>query len=193
MPQPLTPAAAPPLSQRRRIHYVDRKLQMRLLLALVVLEIVVLSVAGWVLYHRLDTLVEESIYRVHHTAERSMFASLLSSALQVVAGMLAANVLALLVAKQIWSAHVNRILGALGDELDKARRLDFSAGAQAEPLHPVVVTAQAWRAAERQRHVALREALDAWGRALQSETATDEERRAALLACRRPLPARKTT
>jgi len=55
---------APGQAHHRKIHYIGHVLQKRLLIALVALETITLSVAGAILYFRLNTIVDESLYCV---------------------------------------------------------------------------------------------------------------------------------
>ena len=188
MNRSVAPAAEPVPPHRRKIHFVDHVLQMRLLVALVLLEIVVLSVAGYVLYRRLDAVVEASLYRVHLHDGPSMYASMMNVAFEVVGGMLLVNLLALVVADRLWARYVGRIVRSLRDELDLAKRLDFGAGTRPAAEHKVVALARAWREAEGARMKALRTSVSDLGAMIDRRDSTVAQRREALLACRRHLP-----
>lgn len=174
------------LSQRRqrKIRYIDQDLQKRLLIALVALEVVVLLVAGAILYVRLNIVADESLYRIHLTSRPSMFSVMLKESVQILGGLVVANLLALFVAKRIWSRYVNGIVAALRDLLSRSRDLDLRADPVLPTRHPVLERALAWRSAERARHLALREALE-----ILDKAAPNTEFRACLVALRGHLPA----
>ena len=67
-----TPSSQPGSVHQRKIHYIDHVLQKRLLVALVLLEIIIVSAAGALLYYRLNAIVEENLYRIHFDSQPSM-------------------------------------------------------------------------------------------------------------------------
>lgn len=172
----------------RKIHYIDHVLQKRLLIALVILELIVLSIAGAILYVRLNTIVDESLYRIHFTGQASMFAVLLKESLLILGGLVAVNLLALFAADRIWSHYVDGILLALRGLLSRTRDLDLRDDARVPQRHRVLALALAWRDAERTRHLALRESLEAIERFAAERSLPDAALRAALLAMRLHLP-----
>jgi hypothetical protein len=144
---PETPRSAP--LHQRRIHYIDFKLQKRLLIALVVMELVVLCIAGAILYYRLNAIVDENLYRVHIADQPSMFFILFTEALQIIGGLVAVNLAALLAADRIWAHYVRGIMDSLRHLLNKSRTLDFSPDDEDPLQHPVIELALAWRGKER--------------------------------------------
>lgn len=142
-------------AHHRRIHYIDHVLQRRLMMALVVLELIVLAIAGAFLYIRLDAIVEESLYRTHLAAQPAMFPLLLREAMKIVAGMILANLAALLVADRIWVTYVYGIRTALRELLTASRELDFRDVPEMEIGHRVIADAMQWRVSERTRIAAL--------------------------------------
>lgn len=184
--RPISPAQ----SRQRKIHYIDQDVQKWLLVSLVVLEVMILSVAGAILYARLNFVAEESLYRIHFTSGPSMFSVLLKESVPILAGMVVANLLALFVANRIWARYVNGIVAALRDLLSRSRDLDLQADPLVPMQHPVLDHALAWRSAERARHLALREALETLEKAAANTALSNSEFRACLLALRGHLPAR---
>ena len=89
---------------RRHIHYVDHTLQKWLLLALVVMEAVLVSLAIWALYKALGTIIDEDMYRVHYSASTQLLPLLIKEGSVVLGWMLLANLLALFVADRIWAS-----------------------------------------------------------------------------------------
>lgn len=139
----------------RHIHYIDHVLQRRLMVALVVLEVIVLAVAGATLHARLDAIVEENLYRTHLATQPAMFPLLLGEAMKIIAGMVAANLVALLAADRIWVGHVFSIRATLRALLSASRELDFRDTPEIEVAHRVHADAMQWRVSERTRIAAL--------------------------------------
>ena len=135
-----TKNTATPLSQphQRKIKYIDHVLQKWLLIALVVLEVLVLSVAGAILHIRLNAIVDESLYRIHFSGQHSMYTNLLNESLRIIGGMIATNVLALFVADRIWTHYVRSILSPLRVLLTHTRELDFQPDPDVAQRHKVL-------------------------------------------------------
>lgn len=182
-------SSQPGQTHHRRIHYIDHVLQKWMLIALVVLEVVVLSVAGAILYVRLNIIADESLYRIHFAGQPSMFSVLLKESLQVLGGLVAANLVALFVADRIWTHYVRGIVHALRGLLSRTRALDLRADAdQLAPRHKVLALAQGWRLAERARHLALRESFAELERVAAQTSVAPDQLRACLLNLRGHLP-----
>jgi hypothetical protein len=169
----------------RKIKYIDHVLQKWLLVALVVLEIVVLSAAGAFLYVRLNAIVDASLYRIHFAGQPSMFSLLLSESLQIVGALILVNMLALLVADRIWARYVSGILDTLRGLISRTQGFDLGTDAGVPERHKIISLALQWRSAERDRHLHLRQSLDHMG---AQKTASVETYRAGLLAFRGQLP-----
>jgi len=175
-------------SHDRKVKYIDHAIQKWLLIALVILELIVLSVAGAVLYFRLNAIVEENLYRIHFDNQHSMLSVLLVESLWIIGGMIVVNLLALFAADRIWVRYVNSILKDLRGLLTSTRELDFrNASADVRQRHEVLALSVAWRKAERARHVALRKSIDLLA---TQNSSNAEEFRNSLLAVRAHLPDR---
>lgn len=141
----------PTLPNRRRIHYVDHRLQKWLLLALIVMETVLVSLAIWALYRALDTVIDEEMYRVHYSTGTQVLPLLIKEGAAVLGWMLLVNVLALLAADRIWAVLVNDILKKLGRLMRASQNLDFARQEEISDNHPVLGQALTWRQAQAQR------------------------------------------
>lgn len=178
-------AQHPYQSHKRTIKYIDHVMQKWLLVALVILEVIVLSLAGAYLYVRLNTIVDESLYRIHFAGQPSIFSILLSESLRIVGGMIAVNLVALLLADRIWCHYVNGVLYVLRSLFERARILDFQTDPDLPHRHKSIALALDWRRVERERHMALLQSLDF----LDTLVASSEgEFRDGLLAFRAHLP-----
>ena len=186
----LPKSSTPGQPHQRNVTYIDQALQKWLLVALVVLEVLILVGAGAVLYFRLDAAVEDSLYRVHMAGQPSMLSVLLKESVQIVVGLIAVNLIALLVADRIWARHVRGILGALRIILQSVRDLDLREETVSEisPRHEILVVGLEWHRTERKRHLALRKSIAALEHMAKQSNTSDDAFRAGLLALCHELP-----
>lgn len=141
---------------KRRIIYVDDKVQKGLLIALVTLEVLLIAVTLWVLYVQMGEVVDANLYRVHFSDKPNVYPLLLKTILGGVIGMIAINVLVLWIAGWVWMRHVNSIIKPFRELVGKVEALDFSEDAAAHVPHQVVDLALSWRRTKRQRLLKLR-------------------------------------
>lgn len=179
------PSSAPGSPHSRKIHYIDHVLQKWLLIALVALEVIVLSVAGGILYWKLSQVADEALYRIHFGQQPSLFSVLLKEAMWVLTGLVTVNLLALFMADRIWVRYVRSIVLSLRDLLAKSRELDFSEDTEMLRRHKVVTLALDWRHHERARLLMMRDLIQA---ASTDTLATNDEFRDRLLVLRQHLP-----
>lgn len=167
---------------RRRIRYIDRTLQRRLLAAFILLE-VLLVVAGLLYLHSsLEAVLEESLYRIHLADAEPIFSLLLRETALVLGGLLLVNLAVLGFANWLWTRYVDSILRPFSGLLARTAGLDLSEDAGIPPRHQVLVLALAWRAAERARCRRIRAAIGS----LSGDTAP--QTRAALERIKAELP-----
>ena len=186
----LPKSSTPEQSHQRNVTYIDQALQKWLLVALVALEVLILLGAGAILYFRLDAAVEDSLYRVHLASQPSMLSVLLKESVQIVVGLIAVNLIALLVADRIWARHVRGILGALRIILQSVRDLDLREETVSEisPRHEILIVGLEWHRTERKRHLALRKSIAALEHMAKQSNTSDDAFRAGLLALCHELP-----
>ena len=141
---------------RRQIHYVDKSIQRSLLIALVALEVILVCVSTWVAYWHLNTLIEDSLYRVHLVQTGPILMRLVTNGFAVLGLFALVNLIALMLAQRIWSRHENLVLNSFTDLIDKTRQLDFSSDLANTQQHEVLALAITWRTRERNRFTAIR-------------------------------------
>ena len=144
---------------KRRIIYVDDKVQKGLLIALVMLEVLLIAGALWMMYLQMCEVVDANLYRVHFSATPNIYPLLLKTALIGVLGLIAINVLVLWIAGWMWARHVDSILKPFRELIGKDEALDFSEDAPMVNPHKVVELALAWRHSRRQDLHRLREKI----------------------------------
>lgn len=161
---------------RRRIRYIDRALQKRLLTGFILLE-VLLVVAGLVYLHgSLEAVLEENLYRIHLADAEPIFSLLLRETALVLGGMLLANLAVLGGANWLWARYVDSILQPFAGLLERTAGLDLAEDVGIAPRHRVLVLALAWRAAERTRCLRIRAAVSSLSDDTAPQTRTALER-----------------
>ncbi|MBF0153178.1 MAG: hypothetical protein HQL64_05510 [Magnetococcales bacterium] len=165
---------------RKRV-YVDARIQMRMLIALLVLEIVLAAGGVVYLYFRFEAIIEESLYRIHH-ATQDIFSLLSEEMGWVVLGMLLINLAGLLAADRVWIWYVKRVLGTFTTLAVKVSDLDFSPDQVSPDQHVALDLMLAWRQKERDRARAIRTIL------AHADTTNNEQLAARLRELRANLP-----
>lgn len=159
MPRPMNTHSTQPDLTKRHIRYIDVSVQKWLLIALVALEILLVTGALWVLYLQLIGTVEANLYRAHSVGKPDIY-PLLQTALIGLGSFLIINLIALWIADRLWARRLKLILQPFMELMHKAEKLDFSADAQESKPHKVVELAHIWRTTERQRLINLRTAIN---------------------------------
>ena len=173
---------------KRRIIYVDASVQKWLLVALVLLEIILISGALWLLYVQMINTIEANLYRAHAVAKPDFY-SLMRVALIGLGGLLVINVFVLWLADRLWARQLASIIKPLMAMVSKVEMLDFSADVPVTRQHEVVNLAHAWRNTERQRLLNLRTAINQLDVLTETLTAAQQgQMRATLEAIRKLLP-----
>ena len=144
--------------RRRRTRYIDAPLQ-RWLWLVVALEVVVAAACVGLLYCRLNGVIEANLYRIHFSSVPSIVPVLLHDGFMLLLLFIAGNIIALLVATFIWAYYVHGIVLEFTALVEKTHRLDFCADKSAQARHEVLSRAMQWRAMERERLTAIRQAV----------------------------------
>lgn len=175
----------PSRPHRRRRHYIDARLQGRLLVWLVAGELLLFAAAliavGW----GMDAAVEASLYRVHQSSDS--LPVLLRQLAWIVPIVLVVNLLAVAWAERRWRRRVTDILARLEPMLARIGRGDLRPLPDAPDSgdHPVLAAARDWHDRERARFLAARRIIDD----LPEDPGTDPEAiRKALAELKRVLP-----
>jgi len=144
---------------KRRIVYVDDKVQKGLLIALVTFEVLLIAGTLWMMYVQMGEVVDANLYRVHFSEQPNIYPLLFKTALAGVIGLIAINVLVLWVAGWVWARYVDSILKPFRELIEKVEALDFSEDAVVVIPHRVVDLALAWRRSKRHELLELRKEI----------------------------------
>lgn len=144
---------SPPEPERR---YVDFRIQMRMLIALVILETGLAGGGVGYLYWRFKTIIEENMYRIHH-APQNAFSQLMEETGWVILVMLGINLVGLYLADRLWGGYVRKVLGTFTALAVKVTDLDFRPDTESPDQHASLDLMLEWRQKERMRALAVRE------------------------------------
>lgn len=144
---------------RRRLRIVDHSLQQSMLVALVLMETVIVSLAIWALYRALAAIVDDNLYRIHFQGGVDMLSLLVREGAPILGAMLAINCAALLAADRIWAHYVGGIIGTLAQMMSAAARLDFSGAYDSAFHHKVLNQARVWHGMQAARLEQLRDLI----------------------------------
>jgi hypothetical protein len=144
---------------RRKLRYVDEALQKFLLIGLVALESGLAAGLAWMMYRRLDRIVQDNLFRVHLADAGPVLGQLVHEAIILLAVFAVANLLVVLLVEIVWRRHVHSITRLFGRLMDKTARLDFTADPEIGDAHQVVHLAASQRAQDRTRLAEIRRQL----------------------------------
>jgi hypothetical protein len=146
-------------STKRRIIYVDDRIQMWLLVALVTLEVLLITGTLWMLYIQMSEVLEANLYRIHFSQKQSIYPLLLKTILIGLVGLITVNALMLWLISWAWTRHVDSILNPFRNLVSKVEALDFREDEPMKIPHKVVELTLAWRYSNRQQMLILRQAI----------------------------------
>jgi len=144
------------MPHHRRIRYVDERLQKLFLFGLVALEAVLAGAMAWLMYHHLNQVIEDNMFRVHLSNVPSALELMMNKATLLLTVFSAVNLLALIVANLVWRAYVNSILRKLDHLMAKTLGLDFTIDPQNGDRHQVLELGEKQRNQERIRLMGIR-------------------------------------
>lgn len=147
------------IHHRRKIHYVDETLQKFLLIGLVLLEAGLAAGLTWIMFSRLNQIIEDSLYRVHLGDGVPILAQLTHEALILLGIFSVANLIALLLVDFVWRRYINSILRLFMQLMGKTSQLDFTDDPEMSDRHQVLDLAETQRDQDRIRLTAIRDQL----------------------------------
>lgn len=177
--------------QQRRRQFIDARLQGRLLVALVLLEVSMLGLATLYLYLRFDAIIDANLFMIHRSAQTELLPEFLQQMGWVVLVMSVVNTLALLAAHALWIGHIKRVVKAFRLRLARIGELDLRPLPQSDTIeHNVIDSIEAWRSHEQQRLQQIHLLLDQLGHAGAIDRTRTGEQLADLRQLLKPFPTR---
>lgn len=153
------------VKRTRSRHYVDFVIQLWMLIALIVMEVLLVAAGVTYLYFSFNKILEAGLYRIHHTGHPSSLSQMLIESGMVIITMVVVNLIALIIADRIWVRYVRSILESFLDLGYRTIAFDLRpddnpAIARRRAHHRVIDLMVAWRDHEFKRATHIRSALD---------------------------------
>lgn len=140
------------MNHRRKKIFVDNRLQGRLILAMVIVEMVILAVAMFYLNYRFASIIEDNLYSIHRSSQEDMLLVFASQIGWVVFEMGVLNVMMLFTAHYFWSQQIGTVVEVFRKELSLIRSLNFSKPDHVDkPIHELLTLVELWFSSERKR------------------------------------------
>ena len=152
MPRPMTQLSINTGQQPRKRRFIDSRLQGRMLIALVLLEVTMLLVAMIYLYQSFSSIIDANLFTIHRTAQRSLLSEFLEQMGWVLLVMSITNTLALFGAHALWAGYIRRVIQSFRWRLQRIGSLNLRAQEAPETVdHLVLEGLELWRVQEQVR------------------------------------------
>lgn len=139
------------MSERRRQYYTDQKLQGYLLVALVSVQLGLVTVLLYFLHGDINTLIEQHIYRIH-SKEASSWPEIFRLLAITMSTFLILNIFLLFLAHTFWSRYLKGTISEFSLVLDRIVSRNFSgASLSVKSGHIMMQLAQQWFSKEQLR------------------------------------------
>lgn len=148
------------MKQQRRKHFIDSRLQGRLILLMVALEIIILAAAMFYLDYRFAHLIEHDLYSIHRINQADMLSAFAEQIGWVVFEMVILNAMMLFIAHYIWSRQISSVVQVFRNDLYQIRSLQFIELEHVKnPVHELLTLLDRWYTNERNRIAALKQEI----------------------------------
>lgn len=145
--------------QRKKI-LIDSRLQGRLILSMVLIEILILITAMFYLNHRFSVIIEHDLYAIHRSSQHDMLSAFAELIGWVIFGMGLLNAVMLFIAHYIWSQQLSSVMHIFRNVLHQIRSLQLTPVEQgAKPVHELLILLDIWYSKERGRIKAIKQEI----------------------------------
>jgi hypothetical protein len=144
--------------QRRR-YFIDRIVQGRLVISLILLELLIFGTAMWFVYTDLQHHIDTNLYRVHQVQLDSL-PVLINSLMHIIPWIILVNVLAIIIVDKIWAGYVRKIVFELEKIFFDLKNLNIKQPVKINGEHEVITQAKNYLFNEYQRNQSIRELVD---------------------------------
>lgn len=149
------------MKQQRRKRFIDSRLQGRLILLMVALEIIILSTAMFYLNYRFANIIAHDLYSIHRINQADMLSAFAEQIGWVVFEMGILNAMMLFIAHYIWSRQISSVVQEFRNDLYQIRSLQFIELEHAKkPVHELLTLLDLWYSKERKRVAALKNEIE---------------------------------
>jgi len=164
---------------QRSSSYVDGRIQGRLVAAILLFEVLLITAGMLFLYYDLNQVIEDQLFRVHPGRQEGQ-PILVQHLMLVIPAIVAANVMLVALIEWLWSGYISKIIWPLRHALEAFAMLDFRHRPAPVVQHEVLDKTGDWIQDERLRCAQLRqlvEELDAGMDVSDAKRLLDEMRR----------------
>jgi hypothetical protein len=149
------------MKQQRKKRFIDSRLQGRLILLMVALEIIILATAMFYLNFRFAGLIEHDLYSIHRISQDDMLSAFAEQIGWVVFEMGILNAMMLFIAHYIWSRQISSVVQVFRNDLYHIRSLQFIELEHInKPVHELLTLLDLWYSKERKRIASLKEVVE---------------------------------
>jgi hypothetical protein len=148
------------MKQQRKKIFIDSRLQGRLILLMVALEIIILAAAMFYLDYRFANLIEHDLYSIHRLNQADMLSAFAKQIGWVVFEMGILNAVMLFIAHYIWSRQISSVVQVFRNDLYQIRSLQFiELDHFKKPVHELLTLLDLWYSKERRRIAAVKQEI----------------------------------
>ncbi len=140
---------------KRHIHYINPAIQKRLIISMVVIELILISLTIFWLYHDINYLIEDNMFRVHaqNNLTPGFFAVRLAQAAFV---LLIINIIISSLAVWYWKNYIINIITPLEEIAALIQKLDFTKRPDISEPHETIQIASEWLSKEKNKFIEIR-------------------------------------
>ncbi len=140
---------------KRHRHYISPAIQKQLIIALVVIEVLLVSVTVLWLYHDLSQLIDANMFKIHIQTRLSVeFFTL--RLLQVASILLIINVIFASLIVWYWRNGIKYIIAPIDNITDRIQKLDFTTEPEVSVHHKAAQAAVQWFKREKNKLIEVR-------------------------------------
>ena len=162
-------------SGMRKKTYISHQIQGSLLLALIVFEVILISLAILYLYFRFNDIMDQQIYTIHRTQQHETLILIFMELIKVIIILSIINIFALFIVHVFWDHYIKKVLSQFRNELKNIQSLDFrELQKHKSHLHEVVGLVQEWKFLEQQRCLKLSELFNRLEKQIDTNTSHEK-------------------
>lgn len=155
----------------RKTKYISHQIQGSLLIALIVFEVVLISLAIFYLYFSFDEIIDQQIYSIHRKQQHETLILIFMELIKVIFILSIINILALFLVHVFWDQYIKKVLKQFRHELKNIQSLNFNESHKhRKNLHEVLDLVEKWKLLEQQRCLKLTKLCQQLDEQLESET-----------------------
>jgi hypothetical protein len=162
----------------RKRKYLSHRIQGSLLGAMVVLEVVLITLAMVYLYYAFNDILEKQIFLIHRIDQDKTFMLMFMTLVKTVLILSGVNVLALFIAHILWGKYVNYIISEFRNKLISIGKYDLiGTSVKIRKLHEVIDLLSEWEEVEIERCKKLHELIFTLNKQIELSASEDNHKK----------------